>query len=244
MWGHALQDSHQNMELLLGLCYVSPLTGVQVWCQWDPQVLHNEYIEKPNRVLICQFFVQVEQLNSYLYTLLCLYYSPKANQATKKSLPLDDANLTTHLWCMGPAKWQTQYDFIKNTTPISTRALLLVLEDIPNNAKLNQKCPRVIKAKGAGGKHKMESINSCISKKPRKVGWSNKHCVLCKKHGGPHKSHSMRECHCFNKDSMWSTRVRAQPGPSPKKRDNMVQTLHRSCNQRLRKNLYHSQEVA
>eukprot|EP00804_Cyclotella_cryptica_P005287 CCRYP_015803-RA/>CCRYP_015803-RA protein AED:0.36 eAED:1.00 QI:0/0/0/1/1/1/2/0/297 len=38
-----------------------------------------------------------KQLNSYLETLPSLYYSPKANQATKKVLPLDVADLATHL---------------------------------------------------------------------------------------------------------------------------------------------------
>ena len=52
---------------------------------------------KPNQVLICQFFVHVEQLDSYLETLPRLYYCPKANQAMKKILPLDDTNLATHL---------------------------------------------------------------------------------------------------------------------------------------------------
>eukprot|EP00804_Cyclotella_cryptica_P007669 CCRYP_015243-RA/>CCRYP_015243-RA protein AED:0.40 eAED:1.00 QI:0/0/0/1/1/1/3/0/351 len=74
-------------------------------------------LKKPNQVSIRQFFVRVEQLNSYLETLPCLYYSPKANQATKKVLPLDDADLATHLLRMCPAKWQTQYDLTENTTP-------------------------------------------------------------------------------------------------------------------------------
>eukprot|EP00804_Cyclotella_cryptica_P003882 CCRYP_015754-RA/>CCRYP_015754-RA protein AED:0.44 eAED:1.00 QI:0/0/0/1/1/1/2/0/223 len=80
----------------------------------------------------------IPRLNSYLETLPCLYYSPKANQATKKELPLDDANLATHLLRMCPAKWQTQYDLTENTTPVSTRALLLVLENIENNAELDK----------------------------------------------------------------------------------------------------------
>jgi hypothetical protein len=46
-------------------------------------------LRKPNRILIRQFLVQVEQLNSYLETLPCLYYSPSMNQATKQVLPLD-----------------------------------------------------------------------------------------------------------------------------------------------------------
>ena len=53
-------------------------------------------LKKPNRVLICQIFVQVEQLNSYLKTLPCMYYIPKAIQAMKKTFPLKDANLATH----------------------------------------------------------------------------------------------------------------------------------------------------
>eukprot|EP00804_Cyclotella_cryptica_P024682 CCRYP_001682-RA/>CCRYP_001682-RA protein AED:0.40 eAED:0.83 QI:0/0/0/1/1/1/2/0/439 len=157
-------------------------------------------LKKPNRVSIRQFFVRVEQLNSYLETLPCLYYSPKANQATKKVLPLDDADLATHLLRMCPAKWQTQYDLTENTTPVSTRALLLVLENIKNNAELDAKPSSMTKAKGADQKRKMESIDSRIPKKPKKVGWTDKHCVLCKKHGGPHKSHNTRDCRRYNND--------------------------------------------
>ena len=59
---------------------------------------------KPNRIPIHQFLVRVEQLNSYLKMLPCLYYSPITNQATKQVLPLDDADLTMHLLCRCPAK--------------------------------------------------------------------------------------------------------------------------------------------
>eukprot|EP00804_Cyclotella_cryptica_P023519 CCRYP_012146-RA/>CCRYP_012146-RA protein AED:0.42 eAED:0.74 QI:0/0/0/1/1/1/3/0/259 len=114
----------------------------------------------------------VSRLNSYLETLPCLYYSPKANQATKKVLPLDDADLATHLLRMCPAKWQTQYDLTENTTPVSTRALLLVLENIENNAELDNKPANTTKAKGADTKRKMESMDSRIPKKPKKVGWT------------------------------------------------------------------------
>jgi hypothetical protein len=64
-------------------------------------------LRKPNWILICQFLVRVEQHNSYLETLPCLYYSPSINPATKQVLPLDDANLAAHLLRMCPAKWQT-----------------------------------------------------------------------------------------------------------------------------------------
>jgi hypothetical protein len=105
-----------------------------------------------------------EQLNSYLEMPPCLYYSPSTNQATKQVLPLVDANLVTHFLCMCPAKWQTQYDLTEKTTPVNTRALLLILEKIKNNAEFETNPPSMIKPKGAEGKHKMASINSRIPK--------------------------------------------------------------------------------
>ena len=77
-------------------------------------------LRKPNRILIRQFLVRVEQLNSYLETLPCLYYSPSANPATKQVLPLDGADLVMHLLRMCPAKWQTQYDLTEKMTPVNT----------------------------------------------------------------------------------------------------------------------------
>ena len=124
-------------------------------------------LRKPNRILICQFLVEVEQLNSYLKTIPCLYYSPSVKQATKQVLPLDDTDLTTHLRRMCPAKWQTQYDLTETTTPVNTRALLLILEKIENKAEVEAKPPSAIKPKGAKGKCKMESIDSCIPKKSK-----------------------------------------------------------------------------
>ena len=46
----------------------------------------------------------------------------------------------------------------------------------------------------------MESEDSRIPKKPKKVGWTEEHCVLCKKHGGAHKTHNTRDCCRYNKD--------------------------------------------
>jgi hypothetical protein len=56
---------------------------------------------------------------------------------------------------------------MENTTPISTRALLLVLENLNNNPELDAKLPSVIKTKGADRKCKMESVDSRIPKKPK-----------------------------------------------------------------------------
>jgi hypothetical protein len=42
---------------------------------------------------------------------------------------------------MCPAKWQTQYDLTEKTPPVNTRALLLILEKIENNAEVETKPP-------------------------------------------------------------------------------------------------------
>ena len=83
---------------------------------------------------------------------------------------MDDADLATHLLCMHPAKWQAQYALMENTTPVSTRALLLVLKNIENNADVEYKTEITTKRRGAERKRKAESNNSHIPLKPKKIG--------------------------------------------------------------------------
>ena len=61
-------------------------------------------LKKPKRVPIWQFFVGVEQWNSYLENLLNLFQSPKANSATKLVMPLKDGDVVTHFLQMHPVK--------------------------------------------------------------------------------------------------------------------------------------------
>jgi len=90
---------------------------------------------------------------------------------------------------------------MEKTNPVNTRTLLLILEKIENITEVEAKPPSVIKPIGAEGKCKMESIDSHIPKKPKQVGFSDKQCALCKKHGGPYKSHNTRDCRKFNPNS-------------------------------------------
>jgi hypothetical protein len=173
-------------------------------------------LRKSNRIPIRQFLVRIKQLNSYLEMLPCLYYSPRANPATKQVLPLDDADLATHLLRMCPSKWQTQYDLTEKTTLVNTRALLLILEKIENNAEVEAKPPTATKPKGAEGKRKMESIDSRIPKKSKQVGFSNRHCALCKKHGGPQKLHNNHDCCKYNTNG---TPVKRNGGASSARRN-------------------------
>jgi hypothetical protein len=87
---------------------------------------------------------------------------------TKQALLLDNVDIVLHLLCVFLAKWQTQYNLMEKMTPVNTRAFLLIHEKIENNSEVEAKPPSVITPKGAKGKHKMESINSCIPKKSKR----------------------------------------------------------------------------
>ena len=186
-------------------------------------------LKKPNWVSIRQFFVQAEQLYSYLEMLPYLFYNQKVNPTIKEGLILDDADLATHLLRMCTARWQAQCNLSENTTPVSTRALLLMVENIDNNANLDYKPTNPNKPKGAEGKCKMESINSRIPKKHKKVGWTNKHCVLCKKHGGRSRAITCATAVTSTKTECQSRIVGAQVGPNLIRKDQRVQILCSLC---------------
>jgi len=105
-----------------------------------------------------------------------------------------------HLLNICLAKLQTQYDLTEKMIPVNTRALLLSLEKIENNAEVEMKPLSMIKSKGAEGECKTKSIDSHIPQKARQVGFSDKQCALCKKHGGPYKSHKTCDCCKFSAD--------------------------------------------
>jgi hypothetical protein len=50
------------------------------------------------------------------------------------------------------------------TIPVNSRALLLILEKIKNNAKVETRPPSMIKSKRAEGKCKLGSMDYCIPK--------------------------------------------------------------------------------
>jgi hypothetical protein len=127
-------------------------------------------LKKPNRVPIRQFFVRVEQLNCYLESLPGLFNSPKANSATKPVMPLEDADFGTHLLRMCPVKWQRQYDLMENSTPVSTRALLMVLENIESNVELDEKPPARTRQKELTTSVRWLPLKHVSPRKPRRAG--------------------------------------------------------------------------
>ena len=85
---------------------------------------------------------------------------------------------------MCPVKWQRQYNLMENSTPVSTRAFLMVLENIESTVKLDDKPPSKDKAKRADSKRNGESNDSHNPKRPRKAG--QKSTVLSVRNMGVH----------------------------------------------------------
>eukprot|EP00804_Cyclotella_cryptica_P002418 CCRYP_004105-RA/>CCRYP_004105-RA protein AED:0.47 eAED:0.47 QI:0/-1/0/1/-1/1/1/0/125 len=93
----------------------------------------------------------------------------------------------------------------------------------------------------------MESMDSRIPKKPKKVGWTEKHCVLCKKHGGPHKSHNTRDCRRYNKDGTPIKKNGGAGKPGLKKENRRAltaQIVRAELKKALRKSLVSARNVA
>ena len=127
---------------------------------------------------------------------------------------------------MFPVKWQQQYNLMENSTLVSTRALLMVLENIESNVELDDKPPSKDKAKGADYKRKTESNDSRPPKKSRK-GWTEKHCSLCKKHRGAHTTHNTKECRHYNKDGSHKKAGGVPKPDKPVSGMNISQLIHK-----------------
>jgi len=128
-----------------------------------------------------------------------------------------DADFAMHLLGMCLERWQTQYNLTENSTPVSTRALLLVLKNIENNVELDAKPASTTKAKGAEQKRKMESEDSRIPKKPKKVGWTEKTAYYAKSMGACIKLTTLVTTTVTTRTVLQLRKMGAEASPIPKK---------------------------
>ena len=117
----------------------------------------------------------------------------------------------------------------ENTTPVSTRALLLVLKNIKNNAEVDYKAHNLTKMTGVKGKCKMESINSWILKKSKNVSWTNKHEFYARNMWAHSKATTCTTVYILTKTAPRSKVMGVQVGLSLKETGAKAQTLHRLC---------------
>jgi hypothetical protein len=162
----------------------------------------SNILKKPQRVNVHQFVHRVEQLNAYIAQMPCFFYSPNANASTKpENDPFTEAELGAHVLCMCPIQWQDQYNLNKKgMTPMDMRLLLTSLEAIECVCTYE----RDKSESSEKSSHKSEKGKKCPGTKaticlPKKVCFE-KHCDLCKKHGGAYTTHNTRECRRFEKN--------------------------------------------
>jgi hypothetical protein len=159
-------------------------------------------LKKPQRVSIRQFVQRVEQLNSYISQLPCWYYSPSAKASTiPMNVAFPEADLASHVLRMCPHTWQDQFNLHeKGLNPMDMRLLLQRLEAIErvctqerSNAQSTEKAST---KNEKGNKRPGTESTYKIPKKAR----TEKHCDLCKKHGGAHTTHNTQDCRWYEKN--------------------------------------------
>jgi hypothetical protein len=135
----------------------------------------------------------------------CFYYSPHANASTKsENIPYTEAELGAHVLHMCPLPWQDQYNINKKgMTPMDMHLLLTLLEAIERICTHEKGKPdnneKSDKSSNKGKKGKKRPGTGSTVRVPKKVCFE-KHCDLCKKHGGAHTAHMTSECHKYKND--------------------------------------------
>jgi hypothetical protein len=102
---------------------------------------------------------------------------------------------------MCPIQWQDQYNINKNGMMLSAmRSLLTSLEAIKRVCTYKKaKLEFSKKTSYKGKKGKKHPGTKSMARVPKKVHFE-KHCDLCKKHGGAYTTHNTRDCCRFEKD--------------------------------------------
>jgi hypothetical protein len=183
----------------------------------------SNVLKKPQRVGIHQFLQRVEQLNAYVAQLPCWYYSPSYNDSmTPANVLFSEADLVSHVLWMCPHQWQDQYNLEeKGMTPMDMHSLQVSLEAI-------ERVCTPEKAHAPSGK-KASHKNKAGAKQPStgatkqaiKKVCLEKFCKQCKKYGGVHTTHAIKDCRKYEKDGTakanFRTAKKAGKIPNPAK---------------------------
>ncbi len=143
----------------------------------------------------------------------CFYYNPHANASTNsENFPFTEAELGAHVLRMCPLPWQDQSNMNKKCMPpMDMRLLLTSLEAIERVCTHEKGKPdnneKSDKSSYKGEKEKLRPGYSTF-RVPKKVQFE-KHCDLCKRHGGAHTTHTTRECRKYEKDGTEKSSFRA-----------------------------------
>jgi len=170
-------------------------------------------LKKTQCVSIRQFVQRVEQLNSYIAQLSCWYYGPSVKVKTvPMNVSFAEADLASHVLRMCPYTCQDQYNLHeKGGAPTDICSLLQSLkaiERICGQEGSSKSNPSRNKKASHSEKKGTKRPGTESPRVPKKVR-TEKHCDLCKKHGGAHTTHNTRDCRRFEKDGTEKSNFRA-----------------------------------
>jgi hypothetical protein len=134
--------------------------------------------------------------------MLCFYNSPSFNATTKaENVPFTEAELGSHVLRMCPIQWQDQYNLHeKGMMPMDLRSLLTSLEAIERVCTHEKaKSESSKKASHKGKKGKKQPGTKSMARVPKEVCFE-KHCNLCKRHGGANTTQNTRDSCRYEKD--------------------------------------------
>ena len=166
----------------------------------------QQHVKKPQPVMVRAFVTRMGLFNNYLAYLPTVKDSPRAVEDTKKgNVPINKADLDGIVLKAVPISWVNQYNLNHSTLPKSPRLLLPALENI--ELVMNEKRAKLAKARAKDSaasasaksnspkKRAYAGSSEQVSKKVR----TTEFCQLCKNNGGPHMTHTTKECRKFNK---------------------------------------------
>jgi hypothetical protein len=112
-----------------------------------------------------------------------------------------EAELGCHVLCMCPLQWKDQFNMNKmGMKPMDIRLLLTLLEAIKRVCTYKKgKMESSEKSPHKSKKGKKRPGTKAMVRVPKKVCFE-KHCNLCKKHGGAYTMHITCDCCRFEKD--------------------------------------------
>jgi hypothetical protein len=204
--GDSLEGPREMSHKLFNDCVMFHLlTAFPINAAEQEKYYISNVLKKPQCINVRQFVRRVEQLNAYISQMPCFYYSPNANASTKlENVPFTEAELGAHVLRMCPIQWQDQYNMNeKGMMPMDMNLLLTLLEAITRVCTYKRgksdSFEKSDKSSNKGKKGKKRPGTNSTARVPKKVCFE-KHCNLCKKHGGTHTMHNTRDCHRFEKD--------------------------------------------
>ncbi len=152
-------------------------------------------LKKPQRISMHQVMQRIEQLNFYIAQLPCWFYSPSAKPSTlSMNVPFTEADLVSHAIRMCPHTWQDHFNHHKKSmTPMDMHSLLMSLKTIERMcAQETSNAPSNKKAFNKSKKGRQRPGTEYTTRVLEKVCFE-KHCNLCKKHGGAYSIHNTKD---------------------------------------------------